>query len=365
MLDRPVAKIPIELIRTGNNPRKTLDNIEELAASIKAKGLISPLLVRGPNRPLTEVGEHYTLIAGGRRLAALKQLKVTEVECRVVAPNETLLQSEVLVLALAENLQRDDMNALDTANAIVELRGHMDTEADGEGSTSVAQLAAQLSKSAAFVTQHLELLKMPAEVLEAVKLSQISFSTAMQLNRLADPTDQVTHLKKLLNSEISVKGLKAEISRLEAVESHDVDSDDEAETTEESGGDDAAATAAAAVNNPRDPAVRTLDTVPAATGTNNADAPSTAAPAGADTSGTPHIKAPARPVKPPKPAKKVSSTLIEGIKVAKFSMLTEKQLREKMLEVATKAEQATDEAKKTELGFVLAGLSMAAGLSAT
>ncbi|MCQ2086635.1 MAG: ParB/RepB/Spo0J family partition protein [Bacilli bacterium] len=95
--------IPIGKIKNKFNVRKEEDNeIKELAASINAEGLLQPLVVH-------PVGNHYELIAGHRRFLAIKSLGWLHVECNVL--EDTVSDRDVLIMQIAENLQRKQMSA--------------------------------------------------------------------------------------------------------------------------------------------------------------------------------------------------------------------------------------------------------------
>jgi ParB family transcriptional regulator, chromosome partitioning protein len=106
-----VQQIPIEDIElSGSNPRRTLDDIDELAASIRSYGLLQPVVVR-------KKGKKYELIAGHRRVAAVQSIDWAEVPAIVREESA----ERAYLLTLVENLQRDDLTPREEADALAEL----------------------------------------------------------------------------------------------------------------------------------------------------------------------------------------------------------------------------------------------------
>ena len=94
-----VLRLPLDLLRVRGQPRRRFENLEALAESIREKGILQPLLVR-------RVGEAYEVVAGERRLRAAAMAGLKEVPARVL----DLSEKEARLLALVENLQREDRN---------------------------------------------------------------------------------------------------------------------------------------------------------------------------------------------------------------------------------------------------------------
>lgn len=131
-----LAIIPVEQLRPSpRNPRRHFDDArqDELVASIKAQGLLQPLLVR----PLDHL-EAFEVIAGHRRLAAAKMLGLIEVPARILE----IADGEAFEAAITENLQRADMRPMEEARAFGEIVGHP------ANLTAVQALAQRLGKSA-------------------------------------------------------------------------------------------------------------------------------------------------------------------------------------------------------------------------
>src|ERR1700756_2656821 len=167
-------RIPIELIRPGAfQPRRRFDEAEldALAQSIREKGIIQPLLVR----PLAGDAAAFELIAGERRWRAAQRVGMHEVPV-IIRP---LADSEALEIALVENLQREDLSALEEAEAYRRL-----IEEFGRTQTSLAEA---LGKSRSHVANTLRLLSLPAPVRRRLEDGVLSAGHARALLAAADP----------------------------------------------------------------------------------------------------------------------------------------------------------------------------------
>lgn len=174
-------------------PREVFDNqsIEELAQSIKEKGVIQPLLVR-------RNGDDYELIAGERRLRAATLLNLNEVPIIVKEVND----QESLEMALIENIQREDLNPIEEARAYKYLIEKFNLTQERIGQV--------LGKARVSVTNILRLLKLPQEIQEELKKGRISFAHGRALLELDDENQQ-----RKLTQEIISKGLT--VSQLESL----------------------------------------------------------------------------------------------------------------------------------------------------
>ncbi len=175
--------IPIEgLLESSTNPRKSFDKegLEELAASIKEKGILQPLLVRFV--PAEKVGgasvsEHYEIIAGARRYRAAKKAGLEEVPAIV----RQLDDDQVLEAQVIENLQRENVAPVEEARGFQQLvdRGH-----------KVEELAEKIGKSARYVYARLELVKLSEPILKALDDGKITPSHAQLIATLPKGEDQ-------------------------------------------------------------------------------------------------------------------------------------------------------------------------------
>lgn len=95
-----------------DNPRTRIENVEDLKASIKANGLLQPIVVRG-----NQTNKHWKVIAGSRRFKACKELGLAAIPCIVIDSDD----AKAYELATAENIVRENMTAVDEANAVSKL----------------------------------------------------------------------------------------------------------------------------------------------------------------------------------------------------------------------------------------------------
>src|ERR1700757_4706183 len=167
-------RVPIELIRPGAfQPRRRFaeTELDALAQSIREKGILQPLLVR----PLTGEEADFELVAGERRWRAAQRIGMHEVPVIV----RQLGDSEALEIALVENLQREDLSALEEAEAYRRLME--------EFGRTQASLAEAVGKSRSHVANTLRLLSLPAPVRHRLDQGQLSAGPARALLAAADP----------------------------------------------------------------------------------------------------------------------------------------------------------------------------------
>ena len=159
------ALIPIEKIFPNpEQPRRTFDQaaLEELADSIRAKGIIQPLIVRKKN-------DAFEIVAGERRWRASQLAQLHEVPVVI----RDFSDIEVLEIAIIENIQRSDLNAVDEAagyRQLMERFGH-----------TQEQVATALGKSRSYIANHLRLLSLPEDVLDWIKEGSLSAGHARAL----------------------------------------------------------------------------------------------------------------------------------------------------------------------------------------
>jgi ParB family transcriptional regulator, chromosome partitioning protein len=195
----PVHTLPLASLRPNRfQPRTSFDDnaIEELAESIRAQGLVQPLVV-------TPEGEGtYAIIAGERRWRAARRagLESVPVVVRPVADDRELLE-----LALVENLQRSDLNAIEEAEAY-----HMLQEKFG---LSQEEVAARVGKGRPTVTNALRLLRLPEEVRDLLRGGQLTAGQARPLLALETPEEQIELALRAVREGLSAR----DIERLTAV----------------------------------------------------------------------------------------------------------------------------------------------------
>lgn len=152
-------------------PRRHFDEaaLDELAASIAARGVIQPVIVT------PQGGGRYRLVAGERRWRAAQRAQVHEIPAIV----RDLSEREVMALALIENLQREDLNPIEEARAYQRL-----SEQDG---LTQQEIATFVDKSRSHVANLMRLLVLPSEVLDMVERAELSMGHARALAVLPDP----------------------------------------------------------------------------------------------------------------------------------------------------------------------------------
>lgn len=169
--------------------------LNDLAESIKQHGIISPLIV-------TKKGDGYELIAGERRLRSSKLVGLKEVP--VIVRDEQ--DQKKLELALIENLQREDLNPLESARAYKRLID--------EFNITQEEAARKLGKARSSVANALRLLLLPAPIQDALAEGKISEAHAKYLLGLEGEDKQVNMLKKILRQNLTVAQTDKEIKRL-------------------------------------------------------------------------------------------------------------------------------------------------------
>lgn len=185
------AEIMIDIARIAPNPdqpRRTFteDALRELEASVREKGIIQPLILRkNPRDP-----EGYEIVAGERRWRAAQRAQLHEVPAIV----RELDDVEVLELAIIENIQRADLNAVEEASAYRQLM-------DRFGHTQ-EQLAEALGKSRSHIANMLRLLNLPEGVLEFLRNGDLSMGHARALLTSPDP---VSLAKQVIKGNLSVR----------------------------------------------------------------------------------------------------------------------------------------------------------------
>jgi len=174
----PVARkdartLPVAFLRPGKyQPRKQFDEqpLADLAASVKEKGVLSPILVR-PLGP-----ESYEIVAGERRWRAAQMAKLHDVPVVI----RELADGEALEIAIIENVQRADLNALEEAAAYSQLMA-------APFSRTQEQVAAQVGKSRSHVANTVRLLALPEQVKAWVREGKLTAGHARTLLGLPDP----------------------------------------------------------------------------------------------------------------------------------------------------------------------------------
>lgn len=194
--DRPAAmseemvEIDIDLIEPNSfQPRTNFneEKLEELAQSIRSNGVIQPLLVR-------RIGdERYQLVAGERRWRAAQRAGLLKVPCVV----KEIPEDKMLELALVENIQRQELNAIEEAQAYKRL-----IETLGFTQEMVAQ---RVGRDRTFITNYLRLLRLPEDIQQLVEIEKISTGHARALLGIDDPEIQRKLAKNVMDKGLSVR----------------------------------------------------------------------------------------------------------------------------------------------------------------
>ena len=192
-------EIPIEQIEPNpDQPRREFDEtaMQELANSIQTMGIIAPITLR------QVAPEHYQIIAGERRWRASQRAGLTTIPAYI----RTVEDENVMELALVENIQREDLNAIEIALAYQHL-------ADETGMTQ-AKISERVGKSRAAVTNYMRLLKLPAQVQIALKNHEIDMGHARALLSLDSPSMQLKLFRDVLKNQYSVRKVEEMVQML-------------------------------------------------------------------------------------------------------------------------------------------------------
>jgi ParB family chromosome partitioning protein len=197
-----VLEVPLNLIDTNpHQPRRGFDDVKlnELADSIKEHGIIQPLVISAQE---SGKEQKYALIAGERRLRAahIAGLKTVPAVLREADSQDHL------VLALIENVQRADLNPLETATAYQSLAVEFDL--------SHEEIGKRVGKSRTAVTNTLRLMDLPDVVQQAIRKSQISMGHARALLGLPNIKAQSAALQSILTQELNVRQTEDLVTQL-------------------------------------------------------------------------------------------------------------------------------------------------------
>jgi len=203
-LDRPRAqrKVPIEFLKPNpRNPRRTFSEAElgELAESIKQHGVIQPIVVR----PVKGTQDRFEIIAGERRWRASQAAGLHEVPIVPVDVSD----SDALEIAIIENVQRENLNALEEAQGYHALAN--------EFKRSQEDIAKIVGKSRSHVANTMRLTKLPAEVQAYIALGQLSAGHARALISVPDP---IAAAKRIVEEGLNVRQAE-ELAHVEGVPS--------------------------------------------------------------------------------------------------------------------------------------------------
>lgn len=192
-------EIPIEQIEPNpDQPRREFDEtaMQELAASIQTMGIIAPITLRQVS------DNHYQIIAGERRWRASQIAGLKAIPAYIRTAND----ESVMELALVENIQREDLNAIEIALAYEHL-------AETSGMTQ-EKISERVGKSRTAVTNYMRLLKLPAQIQMALKNREIDMGHARALLSLDSPSLQLKLFKEVQKNQYSVRKVEEMVQAL-------------------------------------------------------------------------------------------------------------------------------------------------------
>ena len=163
------------------------DALKELSESIKLQGLIQPITVR-------QMGHNvYQLISGERRLRASKMAGMTEIPAYI----RTADDQQMLEMALIENIQRENLNAIEVALSFQRMID--------ECAINQEELGDRVSKNRSTITNYLRLLKLPPTIQAAIRDNKITMGHARALINVSDPSTQLYIYQEILDKDLSVR----------------------------------------------------------------------------------------------------------------------------------------------------------------
>lgn len=186
-----------EIITNDDQPRSVFDEekISELAQSIKKHGILQPIIVRN-------IGSHYQIVAGERRYRAAELIELETIPAII----RDLTENESASVALVENIQREDLTAIEEARAYKRLMEINQLKQE--------ELAKQLGKAQSTIANKIRLLNLPEFVQQAVLERKITERHARALLIVKDEGIQLKILEKIINDELTVKETEKLITRL-------------------------------------------------------------------------------------------------------------------------------------------------------
>ncbi len=202
------ANLQIDINSIDGNPfqprtRFDSQSLEELAASIRQVGIVVPLTVRE-----TPEGR-YQLIAGERRLRAARMAGLTHVPAYIRTADDTAM----LEMALVENIQREDLDAIEVAITYQRLIE--------ECSLTQEQLSDRVGKQRSTVANYMRLLRLPAEIQLGIRNRNLSMGHARTLVNIEDPLKQINVFYHIIEEDLSVRATEELVRHLQSPPSRD------------------------------------------------------------------------------------------------------------------------------------------------
>lgn len=193
---RTIVNVDVaQIIPNPRQPRTVFsdDNLEELANSIKSKGIAQPILTRMRNGK-------YELIAGERRWRAAKKAGLAAIPAII----KDFSDEEALEIALIENIMREDLNPMDEAEAYARL--------SKEFNLTQNDIAQKVGKDRSTVANMMRLMDLPKDIQESLRKDKISVGHARALLSIADQAKQISLWKNIIQKNLSVRDIEALIS---------------------------------------------------------------------------------------------------------------------------------------------------------
>jgi len=186
-----------ELCPHTQQPRKFFadDKMDELVASIKEKGVIQPLVVR-------RVDDHYQIIAGERRWRAAQKAGLKDVPVTI----QNVSEDWALEIALIENIQREDLNAIEEATAYKHLIDNFSLTQD--------EVAKRVGKSRSAISNTLRLLQLPESIRNSVLSGELSMGHARCLLALVDSEEMLEAAGQVQRKKLSVRATEALVAKI-------------------------------------------------------------------------------------------------------------------------------------------------------
>ena len=179
-----------------NQPRKVFDEkaLKQLAQSIDEKGLISPITVKESNNK-------YIIVAGERRLRAHQLLKRKRILAYIIDADSN---KDIMYMALIENIQREDLNAIEQAKAYQYLKDNL--------ASSITEIAKTVGKSRPAVSNSLRLLNLPTEIQGSILKNEINAGQARAILQKKTTQGMILLWRRLLKEKMSVRKVEAAAS---------------------------------------------------------------------------------------------------------------------------------------------------------
>jgi ParB family chromosome partitioning protein len=202
-----LARLPIDLLQKGKyQPRVDMrqETLQELADSIKAQGVIQPIVVRPVGVPGIGESQRYEIIAGERRWRAAHMAGLTEIPAVI----RRIPDEAAIAVALIENIQRENLNPLEEARALERLISEFEL--------THQEAADAVGRSRSGVTNLLRLLELAPEVCERVERREIEMGHARAIGSLSNRKQQVEVATLVAKRGLSVRETEALVRRMQA-----------------------------------------------------------------------------------------------------------------------------------------------------